>query len=122
MKAALKTKKTFFCTTIEVWATNDKKIDRINFIKKIEKAKLENTTGIVKEHFKKALIDGTNDALLIVRKKVDGYYEIDVIVKFDHTTELVANVMDCAYVAVEEDIGAGTLAVLHRAVSEYHTN
>lgn len=122
MKVTLKPEKTFFRTTIEVWATDDKEIDHINFIEKIEKATLENTTGIVNEHFKKALIDGTNDALLLVRENAEGYYKIDIIVKVDHIAEVVGNVMDCAYVAVEENIATGMLAAIRKPVSGYHTD
>ena len=122
MKAALKTKKTFFCTTIEVWATNDKKIDRINFIKKIEKAKLENTTGIVKEHFKKALIDGTKDALLFVRENAEGYYKIDIIAKVDHITHVLNHVMKIADSATKKEFTAPELVLCTFPSSGLSTN
>ena len=122
MKAALKTKKTFFCTTIEVWATDDENIARINFIEKIEKAKLENTTGRVKEYFKKDVIHGTKDALLFVRENAEGYYKIDIIAKVDHITHVLNHVMKIADSATKKEFTAPELVLCTFPSSGLSTN
>ena len=92
------------------------------FIEKIEKAKLENTTGRVKEYFKKDVIHGTKDALLFVRENAEGYYKIDIIAKVDHITHVLNHVMKIADSATKKEFTAPELVLCTFPSSGLSTN